>query len=108
MGGVRFGILNAKKSSHTALNGRGAYRVDADSPMGSIVLWIDDKTFLLVRRSVHNDLSKLKLPEGVKLPPNTPNMPSSGTTDITEVFSDVRINEPIAASKFAKPAGAPN
>lgn len=107
MGGVRYGMLTVAKVSRAAVNGRATYRVDANGVMGGIALWIDERTFLLVKKSVHNDMSKFKMPQGVKLPPNMPNVPTSGVTDLTETFSDVRVNEAVPASTFARPAGVP-
>jgi hypothetical protein len=104
MGGARFGVVNLGKASRTTLDGRQVYRIDAKSAMGGMSLWIDQKSFLLVKKFTHNDLSNFKMPEGVK-PPNMPNMPTSGVTDVTETFSGVRVNGVIPASVFVRPAG---
>ena len=107
MGGVRFGLSSVGKVSRLALNRGAAYRVDGQSVLGGMSLWIDGKSFLLVKKTVHSDMSKFKMPEGFKPPANMPAMPNSGTTDVTETFSEVRVNEAIPASTFARPAGAP-
>jgi outer membrane lipoprotein-sorting protein len=99
--GNPFGSLKPTKVKRENVNKRVVYRIDASDATGPTTLWIDGKTFLLVRIQRRPDLSNLRGHGGGSLPAG---MPASGTMDVTETFTDVRINPTIATSVFARPA----
>ena len=106
--GNPFLAIGAPKVTNETINGRPAHRIDGKSPTGQVTMWIDQKTFLLVKIHQRHDFSHMKTPPF----PNAQNRRSEGTElgvmDVTETYTDVRLNESIADSVFTRPNADPH
>ena len=96
--------LRADKVRREMVGKAVALRLEATSAIGRVTYWIDPRTFLLTRKHEVQDIGKISSQQGIKLPEG---MPSTGMTDATETYPNVRPNVPIPASRFVRPADAP-
>jgi hypothetical protein len=77
-----------------------AYRVEVTISGGRRTLWIDPKSFLMIKMDEFRDMSKLGLGGAQKAGARPSTMHS------IHVYSQLKVNNPIPASTFAKPSGA--
>lgn len=88
-----------KKVTQEVVNGRPAYKVEMKGERSRAILWVDTKTFLLVKLFERRDLSKMVYTGPREMP--TP----QGVMEYTHTFTNVKIDTRAPASMFALAAG---
>lgn len=83
------------KVTQEVVNGRPAYKVVMNGERSSATLWIDTKTFLLVKLFERRDLSKMIYAGPRDMP--TP----QGVMEYTHLFTNVKVNTRVPVSMFA-------
>lgn len=78
------------------LNGKTVYRARLSNKQGELILWIDPKTFLMVKLYEKRDLSSLR-----RNSKNAFQLPNS--MEYTHLFTAVKPNASLPASVFTKP-----
>ncbi len=97
--GNSLGGVQASRMTHEKLNEQEAYKVIAKGAIGEMTLWIDAKTFLLLKLHVFMgmNIGNARQPNGKA---------NKEGLDSTQTFTRIRINPAIPASVFARPPKA--
>lgn len=83
------------KVENETINGRPVYKVNLTDTMGHATLWVDAKTFLMVKLYEYRDLSKMAATGPASAPRQR------GSMEYTHLFRTIKRNAAIPASQFA-------
>lgn len=91
--------LQPSQVTHEKVNGQDAFKVKTKGMLGDVTLWIDAKTFLLVklRQIIGMNMGGTTTPKGQS---------GKGGMDSVQTFTQIRVNPAIPASVFARPPKA--
>jgi len=91
--------LQPSQVTHEKVNGQDAFKVKTKGMLGEVTLWVDAKTFLLVKlhHLMSMNMGGATTPKGQS---------GKGVMDSTQTFTQIRVNPAIPASVFARPPKA--